>query len=156
TLCRRERVDVWHGHDYKSNLLGLLLRPFWKMKLLTTVHGWVHHTRRTPFYYWVDRLCLPRYDLVLCVSDDLHARCLQSGVRPERCVVGENGIDTDEFRRTPDPAQAKRALGLPPEVFVVGAVGRLSDEKGFDLLIRAVDSLLAAGRDLALVIVGEG
>src|SRR5262249_14595914 len=40
-LCRRERVTIWHGHDYKSNLLGLLLRRFWPMRLVTTVHGWV-------------------------------------------------------------------------------------------------------------------
>src|SRR4051812_43946618 len=44
-LCRRERVAIWHGHDYKSNVLGLLLRPFWPMRLVTTVHGWVRHTR---------------------------------------------------------------------------------------------------------------
>ena len=24
-VCRRERVAIWHGHDYKSNLLGLML-----------------------------------------------------------------------------------------------------------------------------------
>src|SRR5262249_49189944 len=22
-ICRRERVSIWHGHDYKSNALGL-------------------------------------------------------------------------------------------------------------------------------------
>ena len=35
-------------------------------------------------------------------------------------------------------------------------MGRLAEEKGFDLLIRAVDRLLAAGRDLTLLIGGEG
>ena len=25
-LCRRENVQIWHGHDYKTNALGLLLR----------------------------------------------------------------------------------------------------------------------------------
>ena len=59
-VCRRHKVAIWHGHDYKSNLLGLLLARFWPMKLLTTVHGWVHHTARTPLYYAVDRFCLPR------------------------------------------------------------------------------------------------
>ena len=47
-VCRRERVAVWHGHDYKTNLLGLLLARLWPMRLVTTVHGWVHHTARTP------------------------------------------------------------------------------------------------------------
>ena len=60
-LCREENVAIWHGHDYKTNALGLLLKRFWPMRLVTTVHGWVHHTARTPFYYKLDQLCLPRY-----------------------------------------------------------------------------------------------
>ncbi|MGL4462000.1 MAG: glycosyltransferase, partial [Planctomycetia bacterium] len=49
-LCRRRRVSIWHGHDYKSNAIGLLLRRFHPMKLVTTVHGWVRHTKRTKLY----------------------------------------------------------------------------------------------------------
>jgi len=156
TLCRQERVRIWHGHDYKSNALGFLVRRFWPMKLITTVHGWVHHTRRTPLYYWLDRLCLPRYDLVLCVSQDLCERSIACGVAPERCVLIENAIDTDEFRRRLDVAEAKLRLGMSTERFLIGAVGRLSAEKGFDLLIRAADRLLHKGNDLGLIIVGEG
>jgi glycosyltransferase involved in cell wall biosynthesis len=149
-------VDVWHGHDYKTNVLGLVLRRFRPMRLITTAHGWVHHTKRTPLYYWLDRLCLPHYELVLCVSQDLYERCLQIGVARERCVLIENAIDTDEFRRRVEPAAAKGLLGLPVERFVIGAVGRLSAEKGFDLLIRAVERLLRGGADVGLLIVGEG
>ena len=156
SLCRRERVAIWHGHDYKSNIIGLALRPFHSMRLVTTVHGWVKHTRRTPFYYGIDRLCLPYYDRVLCVSEDLRERCLTVGVPEKRCVLVENGIDEEGFRRTLEIAEAKRRLGIPARRFVVGAVGRLSSEKGFDLLIRAVDSLLTAGFDLELLIAGEG
>src|SRR5258707_946896 len=54
-LCRRERVAIFHGHDYKTNLLGLLLARFHPMRLVTTVHGWVRHTARTPLYYRIDK-----------------------------------------------------------------------------------------------------
>jgi glycosyltransferase involved in cell wall biosynthesis len=155
-VCRRERVQIWHGHDYKSNALGLLLRRFWPMRLVTTVHGWVHQTRRTPLYYWIDRLCLPRYELVICVSEDLQERCLASRVPKDRCVLVENAVDTEEYSRRIDVRQAKQKLGIPPERLLIGAVGRLSAEKGFDLLIRSVDRLLQKGLDVELTIVGEG
>src|SRR5260370_31494462 len=74
-ICRRERVAIWHGHDYKSNALGLLLRRFWPMRLVTTLHGWVHHTARTPLYYWIDRLSLRFYEKAICVSEDLYKNC---------------------------------------------------------------------------------
>jgi glycosyltransferase involved in cell wall biosynthesis len=155
-LCRHERVRIWHGHDYKSNALGLLLRRFWPMRLVTTVHGWVQQTRRTPFYYWIDRLCLPQYERVICVSPDLHERCLASGVPKTRCLLIENGVDTKEYCRRCSASEAKRKLEVEPERFLIGAVGRLSAEKGFDILIRSVDQLLQRGLNLELAIVGEG
>jgi glycosyltransferase involved in cell wall biosynthesis len=39
---------------------------------------------------------------------------------------------------------------------LIGAVGRLSPEKGFDLLIQATAQLVQKGLDVALVIAGEG
>lgn len=155
-VCREEQVAVWHGHDYKSNLLGLLLRPFWPMRLVTTVHGWVRHTRRTPLYYGIDRLCLPFYERVICVSDDLRERCLARGVPESRCPLIENGVDTRQFSRRVQPAEARRRLGLPPARPLIGAVGRLSAEKGFDILIRAMGLLARDGVDAGLVIAGDG
>ncbi len=155
-VCRRANVAIWHGHDYKSNALGLLLRRFWPMRLVTTVHGWVKHTRRTPLYYAIDRACLPRYESVICVSEDLYSLCLKYGVPQDRCVLIENAIDTNQFRRSTDVATVKRRLGIPAERCVIGAVGRLSEEKGFDVLIQSVDQLLKQGLDVELRIVGEG
>ncbi|MCA9131778.1 MAG: glycosyltransferase [Planctomycetales bacterium] len=151
-FCREQRVAIWHAHDYKSNALGLIARCFWPMKLVTTVHGWVQHTRRTPLYYAIDRRCLPYYQQVVCVSQDLHHAALHCGVPASRCHWIPNAIDLDEFRR---PAEARSAQrGERP--LILGAMGRLSPEKGFDLLIRAVAELNDAGLACKLRIAGEG
>jgi glycosyltransferase involved in cell wall biosynthesis len=155
-ICRSERVAIWHGHDYKSNALGLLVRLFWPMRLVTTVHGWGKHIKRTPLYYAIDRLCLRYYERVICVSQDLYETCLAARVPARRCVLIENGIDMEEYSREVAVEQAKKRLGFAPERFLIGAAGRLSDEKGFDFLIRAADQLLKSGLDVELVIVGEG
>ena len=157
-LCRHLQVRIWHAHDYKSNLAGLLLRPFHPMALLTTAHGWVTQTRRTPLYYAVDRWCLRRYDHVVTVSPDLDAAVGALGVPAARRTLILNGVDEQRFqRRVPSAAAAWRARhGIPAARRVVGAVGRLSDEKGFDDLIEAVRALLGEGHDLQLAIAGEG
>jgi glycosyltransferase involved in cell wall biosynthesis len=155
-ICRQERVCIWHAHDYKSNVLGILLRQFWPMKLVTTVHGWVKRTRRTPLYYGIDRLCLPHYETVICVSADLYECCLAYRVPASRCVLIENAIDTQEFCRKWNTLEAKERLGVPGQRLLVGSVGRLSEEKGFDRLIHAADQLLGMGFDLELRIIGDG
>ena len=155
-VCRREKVAVWHGHDYKTNALGLLLKRFWPMRLVTTVHGWVHHTARTPLYYRLDQMCLPRYERVFCVSDDLFEACVATGVPVRNCVLLENGIDTAEYSRKRTAAEAKAALGLPTAGFLIGAVGRLAEEKAFDVLVRSTYDLVRRGHDARVLIVGEG
>src|SRR5262249_11020588 len=144
------------GHDYKSNAIGLVLRKYWPMRLVTTLHGWVKHTRRTPFYYWLDRLCLRRYEVVISVSLDLQHECLSRGVPAHRCLLIENGIDMEEYGRRQSREEAKKKLGLDPHSLVIGAAGRLSEEKGFDVLIRSVKELLASGNQTSLVIAGDG
>jgi len=43
-VCRRERVSIWHGHDYKSNALGLLLRGLeWAVVVEELLRGVVEH-----------------------------------------------------------------------------------------------------------------
>jgi glycosyltransferase involved in cell wall biosynthesis len=155
-LCRQHQVDIWHAHDYKTNLLGLFLRRKHPMRLVTTMHGWVEHTLRTRLYYLVDRWSLPRYERVICVSDDILQCCRKYGVTDNRSVLIENAIDTDQFRRLKSVAAAKEAMDWPATRFLVGAVGRLSSEKAFDVLIRAIHELVQSGVDLGLLIAGDG
>ena len=158
-LCREHDVRIWHGHDYKSNLFGLLLKKLCDLRLVTTVHGWVKHTARTPVYFAVDRFALRRHEEVMAVSQDLYDECLRIGVPPERLTLVETAIDTDEFRRRrPAHESFQRSLAgaWPPGRLLVGAIGRLSDEKGFHLLIQAFERAVDRGCDLALWIAGEG
>jgi len=140
-------VKIWHGHDYKSNFYGVLLRKELGLRLVSTMHGWVQPSWKTPLYFAIDRWSLRRYEQVMAVSQDLYDAALENGVAKERLTLVENGIDTDEFRRR------KPTSGKP---FVVGAVGRLSEEKGFQLLIEACERLAAKGREFELHIAGEG
>ncbi|MBL8838611.1 MAG: glycosyltransferase [Alphaproteobacteria bacterium] len=149
-LCRSLGIRMWHGHDYKSNLFGLLLQPFFRFHLVTTVHGWVKHTSRTPLYYAIDRRSLRHYHLVIAVSSDLVDACRDAGVPASRLLLIENGIDTDAFAPS-----ARRDEG-PRARRVIGCVGRLSPEKGFDIAIAALAHLVRAGHDVELRIAGEG
>jgi glycosyltransferase involved in cell wall biosynthesis len=156
-ICGEHRPAIWHAHDYKSNFFGLLANRHTPMKLITTAHGYVEQTWKTPIYYGLDRFVLKFYDHVICVSEDLHSFMLERGIAEERCSYIPNGIDTEEYRRTQPSIDAKRRAGVPEGRMVIGAVGRLSPEKGFDLLLQAFASMcVATGADCELWIAGEG
>ena len=155
-LCRQLRVTVWHAHDYKTDLLGLLLRRWWPMRIVTTVHGFTRETFRTRFYYHLDNLALRRYEQVLAVSPPLIEHCRRLGIGPDRLTYIPNGIDTQEFRRTRPLAAARAALGIPQDRLVVGVVGRLSIEKGPDRALELAARLRPAFPNLQLNFIGDG
>jgi len=155
-LCRQQRVTVWHAHDYKTDVLGLILKRLRPMKLVTTVHGFTRETLRTRLYYHLDNLVLRGYDQVIAVSPQLVQHCRAHGVAAERLSYIPNAIDLAEYD-APRNRQARREeFGIGPNRIVIGVVGRLSVEKGVDRAIRTVARLRAKYPAIELHIVGDG
>jgi glycosyltransferase involved in cell wall biosynthesis len=154
-LCREHHVDIWHGHDYKSDAIGLVLRRFWPMKLISTAHGFGVQVGRTPLYNRIDLGCLRWYDRVICVSDSLWETCTVGGVPASICTVIENAIDTEQYVRRMSPAAAKSGLGLRSDRLLIGAAGRFSAEKDFGGLLHAFGEL-SSDTDAELVLLGDG
>jgi glycosyltransferase involved in cell wall biosynthesis len=50
----------------------------------------------------------------------------------------------------------RRELGIPQDAYLVGSVGRLSEQKGFDILIDAAARAMKIAPETHLLIVGEG
>ncbi|MCA9080624.1 MAG: glycosyltransferase [Planctomycetaceae bacterium] len=72
----------------------------------------------------------------------------------ERVTVIPNGVDVTRFDQV-EPYEWNE-LGIPAGSKVLLAAGRLHGQKGFDLLLQAVQPLLVARRDWTVVIAGEG
>ncbi len=68
------------------------------------------------------------------------------------------GVDTERFRPMDDPDRDRwrDRLGLRPDSPTVVSVSRLVPRKGMDTLVRAAAILAAEGRDLQVVIAGDG
>ncbi len=155
-ICRERNVTIWHAHDYKSNALGLLLRWFHPMHLVTTAHGWVRFTSKTPLYYKIDKFCMKRYEQVICVSQDLAETCREIRVPEARIHQIDNAIVLDDYPTAPPTLEDKARFGFHSQQVLIGAVGRLSEEKGFHHLINVISRLVEEKRQVGLVIAGEG
>jgi glycosyltransferase involved in cell wall biosynthesis len=156
-VSRSTGADIVHSHGYKGNvLLGVLPRALRPAPVITTVHGYTRPGRlsRMSLYLWADRLVLPRLDRVVLVHANVASKVGVSHLARTRWVVVENGMRhwTPRVNANLDP-RVVRFCGPTP---TLGAIGRLSVEKGLDVLIEAFRMVAAAGLDLRLVILGEG
>ncbi|MBI5118514.1 glycosyltransferase family 4 protein [Candidatus Poribacteria bacterium] len=93
--------------------------------------------------------------LVVAVSRRLRERIIALGIGEEKVAYIPNGVDTQIFRPYEKEA-AKREERISPGTKTVLFVGRLSEEKGIDVLIRAVGKVRAEMDDFLVLIVGEG
>jgi glycosyltransferase involved in cell wall biosynthesis len=157
-IVRDRDIDIVHAHEYKTDLLALLLGRSAGVVPLATAHGWTGQSlleRR--LYYPLDKKVLARFPRVIAVSSEIRDQLIRHGLPADRVTVMLNSIDVEAFARRPEGRQVSRALlGYQASDVVIGAVGRLERQKRFDLLLDAFAPMVARHPALRLAIVGDG
>jgi len=153
------RPDVVVGHDYKANhVLRRTLRRR-STPQVAVVHGYTAENRKVRFFERLDRRHLRGVEAVVAVSDAMVADLRAAGVAPERLHVVPNAIDVDAVQHA--AAAARDALrarwGVGDGGVLVLALGRLSPEKGGDVLLEAFARACVDRSDpTRLLFVGDG
>jgi glycosyltransferase involved in cell wall biosynthesis len=144
-FLRERNVAILHTHDARAAALGALLR-------LAGGSFRLVHSRRVsyaPGRGW-GRLKYRLADLVLAVSAETADVLADCGVPRERLAVAHSGIDPSLY-----PPRRRKAPDAPQ---VIMAVGALTPQKGYEVLLRG----LAVLRDMPGLpawrarVVGEG
>jgi glycosyltransferase involved in cell wall biosynthesis len=163
-LIRQLKPDVILSGIAHLNFLVLLLRPFFPQgtRVLVRQNGTVSAALAfggLPGYTGLlYRLLYRHADRVICqtsaMAKDLAGR---AGVPAVRLAVLPNPVDIDAIRAMTEDARSQwtgqKASGSGPHLL---AIGRLSKEKGFDLLLRALVTVRERFPEADLVIAGAG
>jgi glycosyltransferase involved in cell wall biosynthesis len=157
TNLEQLRADVLLCHGYKANILGRVAARRRGIPAVAVSRGWTGESLRVRAYEAIDRLHLRRMDRVVAVSEAQAAKVRRCGVGGERLRVIRNAIDVERFT-TPDTAyEAKvRRLFRTQPSRIVGAAGRLSPEKGFEVLAEAAALVHRRDASVGFVVFGDG
>jgi glycosyltransferase involved in cell wall biosynthesis len=164
-LLKRRSFDVAHTHTSKAGVLGrMAARRAGVPRIVHTYHGFPFHEfqsrGRRGAYVAVERRLGRFTDVALCVGAGVAVEAVRRGlVVPER--IRTIGVAVDRAPRAELPARepgardrARRALGLPADATVVGAVGRLAYQKAPEDFVAMLQLLGRA--DVVGVWVGGG
>lgn len=151
-LFTRLHPALVHTHGFRADVQAGRVAARLRIPRISTVHGFTGGGARVRVYEWLQVQALRRFEAVVVVSRPLEAQLARRGVRRERLhllrnawVGGAAGVAR---------AEARAALDLPADAFVLGWVGRLSAEKGADVLIEALARL--QGVPALACVIGDG
>lgn len=166
-IIRDIKPDIINAGNPKPGLL--LTMAAWimgKKGRVFTLHGLVSDSR-VGLKGWMisrfEKLSCSMAEKVLVVSPSLAQHAIRRGLlsSEKSLVIGKgsyNGIDLNRFQRTPevinDAERLRKAHRITENNFVFGFVGRITLDKGIDLLITAFEKLYAGNDNLRLVLAG--
>ena len=105
---------------------------------------------------YVLRHSLPQVAMTLSVSYDTAGQWRGTGLPAESVIVVHTGIDMDHYAPAPpeERVATRKGLGVADDDFLVLYAGRISPEKGVDLLVSACRQVAGDLPRLRLVVVG--
>jgi L-malate glycosyltransferase len=144
--CRSNGASIIHCHDSHALSHGAIAGKM--------LHVPVVYTRRVIFplhgnffSQWKYRQCAK----LIAVSGAVADQC-RVAVAQEMIAVIPDGVDWN--RAIVSRPEARRALGIPEEGFVIGSVGHFTHEKNLPLLIALANSLQTAKPHVRIVCIG--
>jgi glycosyltransferase involved in cell wall biosynthesis len=156
-VARERGARILHVHGYASADFGRLAAR--RVGAALVLHEHFADPKMPAYQGLADRLLARLTDRAIAVSGSTRDFLVrQRHVPAERVRLIWNGAPLLEF--APRPAAAARALrreiGLPEDAPVVGAIGRLSEQKAHRTLLEAAPHVLAARPETRFLIVGDG
>ena len=166
-IIRREKPDIINAGNPKSGFLIMLACRLTGFRhTVFTLHGLLSDNKKgllRSIITLTEKISCRIPGVVVVVSHSLKAHAIQRKILdPAKAVViakgSSNGIDLALFSKTDElesqAKELKKKFGLTDKNTVIGFIGRLSKDKGIDILFSAFNVLVNKYPMLRLVIAG--
>ena len=154
---KKNKFDIVITHRYKPINILLYIDRLLKLPVIGIVHAMGDYDRKKR--QKVTKKHITEKWSFVAVSKQVKEYMvgLNSGFSEKNTYVIPNGVDIESLeRRQYGRSESRDLLGVSPDSFVFGAVGRLVPVKNFDTLIRAMGLIVPKYPETKLVIIGDG
>lgn len=148
---RQTRPDVIHAHSAKAGFLARLAGACCRVPVVYTPHVFPFlmgcGARARQFYRLLERCVRGMTAALIAVSEEEVREALLLGYAPDRVTLIPNGV----AERASEPVKVRET-----GVLKVGFFGRLTPQKGLDVLLEAVADVVAHVPQVCFFVYGDG
>ncbi|MDQ5985419.1 MAG: D-inositol-3-phosphate glycosyltransferase [Syntrophus sp. SKADARSKE-3] len=164
-IIKKEKIDIVHGQGARAEFYARLAAGFsGRKKCLSTlampVEGYDVGSMKKSLYKAMDSFSERFVDRFLVVSDVLVKTMIEGhGIAKEKVIKIYNGIETDHYSSEALEEQRQRIrqeFFIGDTEFLIGAVGRLVWQKGFEYYLQAIPKIHEAIPNACFILVGDG
>lgn len=105
----------------------------------------------------IEKIAAPFCDKIICISDAEKQSALDKKIcKEDKLQVIFNGVDIEAYENGAHGAVKRQDLNIPEDAFVVGMVGRISQQKAPDVFIKMAKQVKDEVPNAHFIIVGNG
>ncbi len=161
-FIKRGKFNIVHTHSSKAGFSGRIAAYLAGVPVVIhTLHGFPFHDFMHPvartFYIFLERLLSKFTNRIITVSqlNQEKAICLKLN-RPEKFINIYSGIDYKRFNHSISILKKRKELGIKRGEYVIGMVGRLSEQKAPQYFIQSIPFVLKTHPHTRFLLVGDG
>lgn len=146
-FIRQNKIDLIHANTRVTQFLSFLVYKFSRIPYISTFHGFYSSNLSRKLFKFSGLL-------TIAVSEAVKEYLIRNfRFDGKKIIVVHNGLDAEEFSKS----KAKREdWGFTPADYLVGILGRISEEKGHLLAIETMERLMPKYQNIYFLISGEG
>ena len=161
SLIKEYKPDIVYAHSSKAGAIARIADLGLKNHLIYTPHGCAFNMRcsenKRRLYTAIERIAAPFCDRIVCISEAERQSAIEKRICDEnKLQVIYNGVDIEAYEREKKGKVNKKRLEIPENAFVVGMVGRISQQKAPDIFIKAAKRIKQEVPNAYFIIVGSG
>lgn len=160
-LIKKYKPDIVYGHSSKAGAIVRMANIGLSSKCIYNPHGWAFNMRcsslKKAVYTAIEKAAAHFCDKIICISEAERISAITKNIcRENKLLVIYNGVDVEEYKASKHGVIKRFDLGIPEDAFVMGMVGRISQQKAPDVFVKAAKEIKAIIPNAYFIIVGDG
>lgn len=150
-LIKEKNIHIVHTHGYKSDIIGVLAARKAGVPCVVTPHGFENAKDiKLRTFIWLGCQAMKYATKVVPLSQQLMRDCKRMGVKEQKTLYIQNGVDLSEVEATAIPER------LNPIEKRIGFVGQMISRKNIFDILDIFEKLHEKHPNTRLVLLGDG